>query len=1186
MADLKQTFVWVAVPNGVSGNVLRLSVIVYPRLFVLENGQPAAGTVPLVQFRDLLEWPGRSEGVQFDVQFGDLKPVKAKKVSRKPEMPSWMLLFQQDTPVECYDQPHSVTESTLAYPATAMYSFLKDQYKRAGQQFPWAPPLAETLAEGFGDVAPAIFAANQQAPKLRDVWETFRGGTSPMNYVDDRHYGKDPARDWLLTKLFFRPGKVETVGADTAKLSYPDPVEEGTTTSTAPEFHKMIAMLAFHAEMARTFGLIIDLEVDRPAGMPAASTVKLIPKWSPTGKFPTTNACPVTHYSAAFLPAPKAFELEEINDGIIDLSQPRYQVIQAELDNALVSLEKLVERLPNKVGESVALPPLGSGGLILMRQSAAQRQVAQRKLYNSNYDQRVNHPEQLDVWAEDLLMGYRLDIWSDRSSRWHSLHQRHATYQFTTGNKPTYFDYDNEGWVNPAFGEVDAGLVTENVMSPFLARWTGWSLSAPKEPEQDWTKLVDPNMKFGVRYSVTPGSLPWLRYGITYRLKMRTLDLAGNGQPFNPSLPAAVPGATQPLTYRRFEPVGTPFVILREQLSQGESLPRLVIRDSDPTTPAERHIAPPQTSVAGCEAHGLFDTASGLDPNKVADAEERYEITPPGEYAGAELPVDYLADYFARGAALLNVPGASGPVHVPFGDAWPERRSFRLLLESGNAAPQWDLLNRTLTVFLPPAGTARVRLSSHFGEGDLDQMALWHWLKEGLSGAPLVQMRQGLLDGRHWATTPGRELVLVHAVQKPLASPDFTTIGALRGLGETSATISGVIAVDGKSTGKVAVRVQWVEPVDDLEADKPGFVGGRGHAFQAKIGSSAATSVGVESKFDFRDTKYRRVQVTATGTSRFTDFYPKGTDSARQGNPIEVDVLNTARPLAPRVQYVVPTFGWEQPQQASGSSTVTRTRWGGGLRVYLDRPWYSTGDGEMLAVILYDEQTKTFFRRPETPENVAPWVTIWGADPLWKSGDLYPYPKLEHFKSALSTQAGLKLPEAGDAAILVAGHSVKYDEGSQRWYCDIELDAGPAYFPFIRLALARFQPRSVSGAHLSPVVTTEIVQIAPNRTATVTKSATEAKVAVAGQTYTTGRAGSAVVRVSLEAGTQSGGMLAWSPQGTPVTLKREGLAWTGTVPLPAGPSGTSYRLVIREYERLLSDAGVAERLVYADAIEI
>jgi len=585
------------------------------------------------------------------------------------------------------------------------------------------------------------------------------------------------------------------------------------------------------------------------------------------------------------------------------------------------------------------------------------------------------------------------------------------------------------------------------------------------------------------------------------------------------------------------------------------------------------------------------------------DAEDREAVAIPGVIPGGDVPVDYLPDYFARGASLIGLPGASGPYKIDFGTKWPERRSFRLRVAAGDGPPVWSAGDRVLTVFLKPAQVARVRLSSCFGESDLDTMALWHWLAENLTGSELAQMRQGMLDGRHWALTPSKELVLVHAVKTPLKPPDFDRIGALRGAGETAATFSGVIKLDGASTGKVDVTVQWVDPVDDPEeADGPEFVGGAGYGFEARVGSPQATKLDVQSAFDFRDTKYRKVQVTASGTTRFASFFGDGEAEPAEGNPIEVDVLNTARPAAPRIQYVVPTFGWEQPPDRS-DGTISRTRWGGGLRVYLDRPWYSSGDGEMLAAILYDEKGSAFFRRPEPPERAAHWVTLWGSDPIWKAGDTYPYPKLEHFKSVLATQAGFTLADVlGDEyaldpdPILVAGHSVKYDAASRRWYCDIELDAGPAYFPFIRLALARFQPRSVTGAHLSPIVTTEIMQTAPHRTVTVTRDGTRVSVALAGQTYRAGRAGGAVVRASVEKATPNPGMLAWARENLSLTeggalyphatLEREGQAWTGTLWLQSDPAPGQYRLVMREYEQFLSDSGVAERLVYADIIDI
>ena len=47
--------------------------------------------------------------------------------------------------------------------------------------------------------------------------------------------------------------------------------------------------------------------------------------------------------------------------------------------------------------------------------------------------------------------------------------------------------------------------------------------------------------------------------------------------------------------------------------------------------------------------------------------------------------------------------------------------------------------------------------------------------------------------------------------------------------------------------------------------------------------------------------------------------------------------------------YAVPTFGW---QQSADNGTLTSTRRGGGVRVYLGRSWWSSGEGELLGVVL------------------------------------------------------------------------------------------------------------------------------------------------------------------------------------------------------------------------------------------
>ena len=59
-------------------------------------------------------------------------------------------------------------------------------------------------------------------------------------------------------------------------------------------------------------------------------------------------------------------------------------------------------------------------------------------------------------------------------------------------------------------------------------------------------------------------------------------------------------------------------------------------------------------------------------------------------------------------------------------------------------------------------------------------------------------------------------------------------------------------------------------------------------------------------------------------------------------------VPSTARPAAPDVMYVLPTFKW----QKEDGPIRRHVRRGNAVRVWLRRPWFSSGDGEQLAVVL------------------------------------------------------------------------------------------------------------------------------------------------------------------------------------------------------------------------------------------
>ena len=134
------------------------------------------------------------------------------------------------------------------------------------------------------------------------------------------------------------------------------------------------------------------------------------------------------------------------------------------------------------------------------------------------------------------------------------------------------------------------------------------------------------------QFTVVAQSLPALRFGRRYRLRLRAVDLAGNSMKVGDPLAAllallsGLPRDPDGFPYLRYEPVVAPTVVLRDTRSvtdPGSQLQRLVIRtfNDDPTkdtaaadtTAADRFIVPPSTSVEVGERLGMFDKNGKLD---------------------------------------------------------------------------------------------------------------------------------------------------------------------------------------------------------------------------------------------------------------------------------------------------------------------------------------------------------------------------------------------------------------------------------------------------------------------------------------------------------------------------------------------------------------------------------------------
>jgi hypothetical protein len=679
----------------------------------------------------------------------------------------------------------------------------------------------------------------------------------------------------------------------------------------------------------------------------------------------------------------------------------------------------------------------------------------------------------------------------------------------------------------------------------------------------------------------------------------------------------------------------------------------------------ERHVAPPKVAFALAEYHGMFDalftnpqrawavaskesgtfldasvvdsSVSPLGANYTQPA--RVVVMPPGTappavdpkrgdglptghyvtYDTPEIMIPYLPDPMAR-ALAINGLGADVVTRTfaprAAGKAWPELGVFRLVLQSSSSGQVetsgLDSGNRVPAGTAPlvvglPAGTM---LSLTYGSTVADPQVMA--LNPGANGS----LDAAIAKGKYPTISPTRKLMLVHAVQHPqvlrLGKTNFTV--AQRGPGETAATITGTLPVDGQTTSHLDFVAAWDEYVDDVRTVP---VDPSTNPVAHKAALAAMTVAYGDQSADlpknlrqiFGDTKHREVRYSMVATSRYREYFPASITSnadnvTSKSIEVPVTVPATARPPAPSVLYAVPSFKW-----VDNGKTRTRT---GAIRVYCDRGWFASGEGERLAIVLADPAMKS------QTANLSQLVTAWGQDPIWSptSAPLSPLTLADVVSSKKDQSTGVALAESPDLKVAVVTFAPNFNMERQLWYFDIELNTRGAYFPFVRLALARYQPSTVGDLRLSRVVRADFAQVSAARTASiVAASATQASVTLVGPArpnipnatpaqVASGHYATAEVQTSATGGADP---LEWITSGSPVLLALATtsdftLNFQGQLALPTLPSGTKARVLLKEYELYRADAqaGVASlttpvqlggdpvpaqrRLVYADTI--
>jgi hypothetical protein len=703
--------------------------------------------------------------------------------------------------------------------------------------------------------------------------------------------------------------------------------------------------------------------------------------------------------------------------------------------------------------------------------------------------------------------------------------------------------------------------------------------------------------------------------------------------------------------------------------------PNAVTMQNGPGGTQQRVVTLQELGAPNVEPASEADRATGI----------RYPLAP----VATSMITPYLPDPMARGIVMAGVPGLAagqlkeitlagenvaaiasslGVVTVTFDpdSSWPDIRSILLRLAEGNAAPAWDAATRTLSVFLPKGDQAWITLGSTVGDTAADAMqamglhGLWGRYTNAGHGAAKLQ---ALARGLGWLVTPGRTVHLVHATQRPLTTPANKNMPKpKRAFGATWAdVVFPLIELHGRTTQKIDMLAEWMMDVDDILEPAPVQQDQKILVFEKQVEDRLASSISETLRQEFGDTKHRMVTYKPLGTTRFREYMPSAlaldtNRLTRLGTGPQVNVLSTKRPDPPKVLYCIPSFSWPDEAKTMVDGEVRSTRLGGGIRVYVDRPWFSSGNGELLGVVLYTGKTFTPKAKAadaktqdtkntdapnaknvgtgltsdlaigtgieaalaggteglmmnaskglqgldvakfadllgngkvEIPDALTPYVSQWGLDPIWLSKPTPSdnSPRVANFIEPEAVHLDVSLEELGPKyRFAVVGFKPQFDSDRKLWFCDIAISPGQSYYPFLRMALVRFQPNSLADSktgndvYVSTVVQSDFCQIAPNRQAIVNveSDSTKVRITVIGDTYRMNSAGHAGSEVEVTIEERTGGAvgtadLAWTPLLTQrIDRVHAAGAWMGMVAL-AKPASANMRVVIKEFEVLQSD---------------
>lgn len=684
-----ETIIWTALPNGIaSAGHVNLSAFVSPQLETNEGGQYPLLTL----FPDFADWVmtlmNQEPAFRFTVTFQNaatLADYPAVTVLADLAVLSdlhWRAIFNPEQTGVTSHQYQDYSKAPIhSFNVNGVQDFVSSVYGQLGVASPLLPPVLTTDDGVFAgpsgnDSATEIYtwlrnltecAAQQIGNPTGGEATTSIGGDQPSSVAPPLVCNRFSGAIGEARAFHNRPPYQVT------SEPFPTPA-----VSTAPllDFHQAVSSLGSYPAVLRQLGLVFDLVVPLPAGLPngAAVNVSVVPSFTSAFKntsgplaqkivnvSPPTNA---TLSKAAFRPVPRG---PDYGNGMLDLADTsRFSIVDLDVDGASEQLYNLSTALQNiqswvlpedHTGQTMAMtvPALRSSGPQIVWSGWAGSGTGLNAL-TSNQTKINNGVQAYITWAlnpvgkapalpllqaEDVIRGWRFDVYpsSEPAPAWRSLHQRTGRYLFGNENNAVFLA--DEGTTTPgATAAPNSTSASDDLyVHEAITRWAGWSLAAPRPGMQ-----VDPsdhvhanrmnpadstvtngqiNAQLSASFQVVPGTLPKLRYGEDYRYRARAVDLAGNSLP--PDVQDAST-ATPPVPHFRYEPVASPVMAETAPLGPGEGTLLVAIRNYNAlppftpnpiVTPNGKWLFPPKASEVLVEQHGMLDVHNlGQAPNR------------------------------------------------------------------------------------------------------------------------------------------------------------------------------------------------------------------------------------------------------------------------------------------------------------------------------------------------------------------------------------------------------------------------------------------------------------------------------------------------------------------------------------------------------------------------------------------